>query len=72
MMQNGEAAAASPSGWRFRAGAFFFILWLICPVFIPLVYLTGLPASWKTTLSGLLVLGIPKGRVHGRQQAYKR
>ena len=47
-------------GWRFRAGILFFVLWLICPVFIPLVYATGLPTSWKATLSGLLVLGIPQ------------
>lgn len=60
MMQIEKTTTASVPGWRFRAGIFFFVLWLICPVFIPLVYATGLPASWKATLSGLLVLGIPQ------------
>lgn len=60
-MKEGTAPAEQPpTGWRFRLGILFFVLWLVCPVFIPLVYLTGLTASWKTILSGLLVLGIPQ------------
>ena len=59
-MQNAETTTAPASGWRFRSGILFFVLWLVCPVFIPVVYATGLPPSWKATLAGLLVLGIPQ------------
>ena len=33
---------------------------MICPLFVPLVTATGLPAGWKAGISGLLVLGIPE------------
>jgi hypothetical protein len=33
--------------------------WL-CPLFVPLVLATELSSEWKTTLSGLLLLGIPE------------
>lgn len=47
-------------GLRFRFGLIFFVLGLICPVFIPLVTATDFPAGWKAGLSGLLALGIPE------------
>ena len=48
------------SGWQFKTGVALFVLGLICPVFVPLVVATGLPASWKAILSGALALGIPE------------
>jgi hypothetical protein len=45
---------------RLLIGGFFFILGLICPIFIPLVLITDLPAAFKTIFSGLLALGIPE------------
>jgi len=49
-----------PPVLRLITGGFFFILGLICPVFIPLVFLTGFSVAFKTILSGLLALGIPE------------
>jgi hypothetical protein len=49
-----------PPGWRFRVGILLFVLGLTSPLFIPLVTATGLPAGWKTAVSGLLMLGIPE------------
>ena len=57
-MTKREPAAAS--GWRFKTGVALFVLGLICPVFVPLVVATDLPASWKAILSGALALGIPE------------
>jgi hypothetical protein len=47
-------------GWRFRVGLIFFVLGLVCPVFIPLITATELPTKWKAGISGLLALGIPE------------
>ena len=58
-MTNGQPVA-SASGWRFKTGVALFGLGLICPVFVPLVAATDLPASWKAVLSGALALGIPE------------
>ena len=49
-----------PPGWRFRIGIIFFVLGLVCPVFIPLVSTTGLSTKWKAIISGLLAVGIPE------------
>jgi len=49
-----------PPLMRLLIGGFFFILGLICPVFIPLVLITDLSAAFKTIISGLLALGIPE------------
>lgn len=50
----------SKTGWRFRLGLFFFISGWICPLLIPLVTLTSLSTELKTTLSGILLIGIPE------------
>ena len=47
-------------GWRFRIGIFFFVFGWVCPLFIPLVTASDLPTAWKTTLSGLLLVGAPE------------
>ena len=54
------ASASRPPRGRLALGATIFGLGLICPLFVPLVAATGLPAGLKTGLSGLLLLGIPE------------
>lgn len=51
---------ADATRWRLRAGAGLFALGLFCPVFVPLVTATNLPTTWKATLSGVLLLGLPE------------
>ena len=62
MMKNETTTTeqAPPPGWRFGMEMVFFVLGLICPVFIPLVTATDLPGKWKAGISGLLALGIPE------------
>jgi hypothetical protein len=36
------------------------VLGAICPLFTPLVAMTGLSTEWKAALSGLLLVGIPE------------
>lgn len=60
-MEKETTTTAQPkAGWRFRLGLLLFVLGGVCPIFIPLVAATGLSATWKTTISGLLALGIPE------------
>jgi hypothetical protein len=53
-------AEQPPPGWRFQVGILFFVLGLLSPLCIPLVTASGLSTTWKTTLSGLFMLGIPE------------
>ncbi len=46
--------------WRFQTGIALFTVGLVSPLFVPLVTASGLSPGWKTTLSGLLMLGIPE------------
>jgi hypothetical protein len=55
-----NTAEQPPPGWRFRIGVSLFILGFFSPLSIPLVTATSLSTAWKTTLSGLLMLGIPE------------
>lgn len=59
-MSEQPGSAPRPEGARFSIGVGLFVLGLACPVFVPLVAASGLPTAWKTTLSGLLVLGLPE------------
>jgi len=54
------AEKQKPPVTRLLIGGFFFILGLICPVFIPLVLITDLSVAFKSIISGLLALGIPE------------
>ncbi len=47
-------------GWRFKFGVYLLVLGAICPLFTPLVAMTGLSTEWKAALSGLLLVGIPE------------
>ena len=50
----------SPPRGRLLVGAGVLIFGWLCPLFVPLVLSSGLAPQWKTTLSGLLLLGIPE------------
>ncbi len=50
----------SMSAWRFRLGVALFVLGFAAPALIPLVMGSGLSTAWKTTVSGLLALGVPE------------
>ena len=49
-----------PPKGRLILGGAIFVFGLSCPVLVPLVLASGLPAGWKSVLSGLLLLGIPE------------
>ena len=60
-MTDTEASTGPPAdGWRFRIGIALFVTGLLSPLFVPLVTATTMSTEWKTTLSGLLLLGIPE------------
>jgi hypothetical protein len=46
--------------WRFRIGVIVFVISWCSPFLIPLVTASGLPAQWKTIISGALAVGIPE------------
>lgn len=60
-MTDTEVNTGPPAdGWRFRIGIALFVTGLLSPLFVPLVTATNLSTELKTTLSGLLLLGIPE------------
>jgi hypothetical protein len=50
----------SPTRGRLLVGGGVLIFGWLCPLFVPLVLGSDLSSEWKTTLSGLLLLGIPE------------
>jgi hypothetical protein len=48
-----------PTG-RLVLGGAIFVVGFLSPLLVPLVARTDLPTAWKTTVSGLLLLGIPE------------
>jgi hypothetical protein len=53
-------SAAPPPQGRLTLGGVIFVVGLLCPLSIPWVVGSGLPAGWKAALSALLLLGIPE------------
>jgi hypothetical protein len=49
-----------PPTLRLFVGGTIFFVGFLAPLFVPLVTRSDLPAAWKTTVSGLLVLGVPE------------
>lgn len=45
---------------RLIVGGTIFVVGFFSPLCVPLVARTGLPVVWKSTLSGLLLIGIPE------------
>jgi hypothetical protein len=58
-MENEKPIRNIPRG-RLYLGGFIFIIGFMAPLFIPLVTKSDLSTAWKTTLSGLLMAGIPE------------
>jgi hypothetical protein len=58
-MENEKPVSNIPRG-RLYLGGFIFIIGFMAPLFIPLVTKSDLSTAWKTTLSGLLMAGIPE------------
>ena len=56
-MEEAKAEETPPPGLQFQVGVAFFVLGWVAPLFIPLIAATDLSAEWKTTISGLLVVG---------------
>lgn len=45
---------------RLYAGGVIFIMGFLSPLLVPLVTTSSLPVGWKTTISGLLLVGVPE------------
>jgi len=60
MRNHSEHPLAPPPRGRLVLGAAVFVFGFLCPLFVPLVTRSNLPAAWKTTVSGLLLLGVPE------------
>ena len=58
-MENNELPKNISKG-RLIFGAAVFIIGFLAPLFVPLVTRSELSTAWKTTLSGLLMAGIPE------------
>jgi len=50
----------SPGSWRLRLGLTILIIGFASPLLIPVITATNLPTGWKTTISGVLAIGIPE------------
>jgi len=48
-----------PKG-RLYTGGTIFVVGFLSPLLVPLVTASALPVAWKTTLSGLLLVGVPE------------
>lgn len=59
MTSSPEEASPVPAG-RLILGGTIFVVGFFSPLCVPLVVHTGLPVAWQTTVSGLLLLGIPE------------
>jgi len=57
--QEAKSDISPPRGRLLLGGGVLIFGWL-CPLFVPLVLGSDLAGEWKTTLSGLLMLGIPE------------
>jgi hypothetical protein len=58
-MEDEKQVSNIPRG-RLYVGGFIFIIGFMAPLLIPLVTRSDLSTAWKTTLSGLLMAGIPE------------
>ena len=45
---------------RFVIGTSVFVFGMLCPLFVPLVASSALSTTWKATVSGVLLLGVPE------------
>ncbi len=59
-MEDNKQAVPQIKKGRLIVGSIVFITGFLAPLFIPLVTKSDLSIAWKTTLSGLLMAGIPE------------
>ena len=59
-MENSKQPVPQIKKARLVVGAIVFIVGFMAPLLIPFVTKSGLSVAWKTTLSGLLMAGIPE------------
>ncbi len=59
-MNEKQTTKPAAPGWRFKLGVYLLAFGAICPLFTPVVAMTGLSTEWKAALSGLLLVGIPE------------
>ena len=45
---------------RLYMGGAIFVAGFLCPLLVPLVTTSSLPVGWKTSISGLLLVGVPE------------
>lgn len=57
---NNDAEVIKSAKGRLYAGGIIFITGFLSPLLVPLVAVSPLPAGWKTTISGLLLVGVPE------------
>jgi hypothetical protein len=57
---NSDLTETGLSKGRFYTGGTIFVVGFLSPLFVPLVTAAPLPVGWKTTISGLLLVGIPE------------
>lgn len=60
MAETHDVAEQAPPRGRLVLGTLILGVGFLCPALVPVVTASGLPAGWKATLSGLLLLGIPE------------
>jgi hypothetical protein len=60
MTKTSARAAAPPPRTRLLVGGAILVVGLLCPLLVPAVAASELPASWKVPVSGLMLLGIPE------------
>lgn len=57
---NNALTESGLSRGRLYTGGAIFVAGFLSPLLVPLVTASSLPVAWKTTLSGLLLVGIPE------------
>ncbi len=57
---NSDSTETELSKSRLYTGGIIFVTGFLSPLLVPLVTASSLPVAWKTTLSGLLLVGVPE------------
>ena len=59
-IKKNEATETGLPKSRLYAGGAIFVIGFLSPLLVPLVTSSSLPVGWKTTISGLLLVGVPE------------
>ncbi|WP_013322518.1 hypothetical protein [Gloeothece verrucosa] len=60
MINTNEPDSKQLSTGLLLLGGVIFLFGQLCPLFVPLVALSHWSTAWKTSISGLLVFGVPE------------